>query len=99
MTKTEIEKIRSETELQITLLVARLNNESKKFYVATVDNVFRSNSFETLVHSWIGGLTKATVHIYTSLNEDYILLARLQRLHRQLLELDVLEQGVNYEQI
>lgn len=95
MNRKEIEQIRKQIKSQITLLVARLNNESKKFYIATVDNVFRSNSFETLVHAWIGGrLTKAMAHIYISLNEDYILLTDLQRLHRQLLELDVLEQAV-----
>lgn len=95
MNRKEIEQTRKQIKSQITLLVARLNNESKKFYIATVDNVFRSNSFETLVHAWIGGgLTKAMAHIYISLNEDYILLTDLQRLHRQLLELDVLEQAV-----
>lgn len=96
MTRAEIEKIRSEIKLQIAKLKHELNDESKSFYVAfaSVDDVFRSNSFETLVYFWIGDLNRATVHTYVSLNEDYILLTRLQGLHRQLLELDVLEQAI-----
>lgn len=96
MTRAEIEKIRSEIELQIAKIKHELNDESKRFYIAfaSVDEVFRSNSFETLVYMWIGSLNRATGHTYVCLNEDYILITRLQRLHQQLLELDVLEQAV-----
>lgn len=96
MTRTEIEETRKQIKSQIALLVARLNDESKRFY-NKYENVLRSASFEELLWEYIEYMRsfyKDTTQIYNNLNESYGLFRDLQRLHSQLLELDVLEQAV-----
>ena len=91
MTKTEIEKTRQQIKTNIAILIAKLNDDSKRFYGMFAKNL-RSVSIGVLVYEWIGTLNEYTEDAYIALQEDYNILTDLQRLHRQLLELDVLEQ-------
>lgn len=91
MTQTEIEKTRQQIKTNIAILIAKLNDDSKRFYGMFAKNL-RSVSIGVLVYEWIGTLNEYTEDAYIALQEDYNILTELQRLHRQLLELDVLEQ-------
>jgi predicted NAD/FAD-binding protein len=93
MTKTEIKAIRLRIKTQIAKLIAQLNNESRRFY-EMFNDILRFNSIGMLIDEWIGELNEYTEDAYISLNEDYNLLTDLQLLHRQLFELDVLEQAI-----
>lgn len=93
MTKTEIEKTRQQIKTNIAILIAKLNDDSKRFYGMFAKNL-RSVSIGMLVYEWIGTLNEDTEDAYISLQEDYNILTDLQRLHQQLLELDVLEQAI-----
>jgi hypothetical protein len=93
MTKTEIKAIRLRIKTQIAKLIAQLNNESRRFY-ESFNDILRFNSIGDLIDEWIGELNEHTEDAYISLNEDYNLLTDLQLLHRQLFELDVLEQAI-----
>jgi hypothetical protein len=93
MTKTEIKAIRLRIKTQIAKLIAQLNNESRRFY-ESFNDILRFNSIGMLIDEWIGELNEHTENAYISLNEDYNLLTDLQLLHRQLFELDVLEQAI-----
>ena len=98
MTKTEIEKTRKQIKSNIAILIRKLNDDSKRFYGTFAKNL-SSVSIGMLVYEWIGVLNEYTEDTYISLQENYSILTDLQRLHQQLLQLDVLEQGLNHEQI
>lgn len=99
MTRTEIEKTRKQIKSNIAILIAKLNDDSKRFYGTFAKNL-SSVSIGMLIYEWIGVLNEYTEDTYISLQENYSILTDLQRLHQQLLQLDVLEQGLKvYEQI
>lgn len=93
MTKTEIEKTRQQIKTNIAILIAKLNEDSKRFY-GMFAKYLSSVSIGMLVYEWIGELNDYTEDTYISLQENYSILTDLQGLHRQLLELDVLEQAI-----
>ena len=93
MTKTEIVKTRRQIKSNIAILIAKLNDDSKRFY-GMFAKYLSSASIGMLIYEWIGTLNEYTEDAYISLQEDYSILTDLQRLHRQLLELDVLEQAI-----
>lgn len=93
MEKDEIKTIRLTIKTQIAELENKLNEDSKRFY-GMFAKVIRSNSIGTLVHEWIGELNEYTEDAYISLQDNWSILTDLQRLHQQLLELEVLEQAV-----
>lgn len=92
MTKTEIEKTRKQIKSNIAILIAKLNDDSKRFY-GTFSKKLSSVSIGMLVYEWIGGLNEYTEDAYISLHDNYIILTDLQRLHQQLLELEVIEKA------
>ena len=93
MTRTEVKAIRLRIKTQITKLENELNEDSKRFY-GMFAKVIRSNSIGTLVYEWLGELNEYTEDDYISLQDNWPILTDLQRLHQQLLELDVLEQAI-----
>lgn len=93
MTKTEIVKTRRQIKSNIAILIAKLNDDSKRFY-GMFAKYLSSVSIGMLVYEWIGELNEYTEDTYISLQENYSILTDLQRLHQQLLELDVLEQAI-----
>lgn len=93
MEKDEIKTIRLRIKTQITQLNNELNEDSKRFY-GMFAKVIRSNSIGALVYEWIGELNEYTEDAYISLQDNWSILSDLQRLHQQLLELDVLEQAI-----
>lgn len=96
MNRQEIIDIRTRIKSQIAKLENELNENSKRFY-NKFKNVLRSNSLGGLFWEYMDDMKdyyNDTSSIYSNLNESYGLLRDLQRLHQQLLELEVLEQAV-----